>query len=316
MDCAAAVTRVADVLVDQVTRRFKRRGIVVGLSGGIDSSVTAALSVEAFGPKRVLGLFMPEHDSSPESLELGQALADHLGIETILEDIAPILDGAGCYTRRNEAIRAVFPEFGPDWKCKIVLPQNLLETDRLNVFSVVVQSPEGEQQKGRLPYKHYLQVVAASNMKQRTRKMLEYYHAERVNYAVAGTPNRLEYDQGFFVKGGDGLADVKPIAHLYKTQVYALARHLGVPQAITSRPPTTDTYSMPQTQEEFYFCLPYDQLDLLLWAYNHGVSCKKAGGTLGYTADQVRRVYADIEAKRRIADYLSAAPALIEPVEG
>ena len=174
----------------------------------------------------------------------------------------------------------MFPEFGPDWKCKIVLPQNLLETDRLNVFSVVVQSPDGEQQKAGLPYKHYLQVVAASNMKQRTRKMLEYYHAERVNYAVAGTPNRLEYDQGFFVKGGDGLADVKPIAHLYKTQVYALARHLGVPEAITSRPPTTDTYSMPQTQEEFYFCLPYDQLDLLLWAYNHGVSCKEAGGTL------------------------------------
>ena len=316
MDCESAAKKVADVLIEYVFKRFRRKGLVVGLSGGIDSSVTAALGVHAFGPGKVLGLFMPEADSSDDSLTLGQSLAATLGIETVTECLTPILDAAGCYARRNEAIQSVFPEFGPDWKCKIILPQDLLETDRLNVFMLVVQSPDGEESRARLPVKPYLQIVAASNMKQRTRKMLEYYHAERLNYAVGGTPNRLEYDQGFFVKGGDGLADVKPIAHLYKTQVYALAKHLGVPEEITARPPTTDTYSMPQTQEEFFFCLPYDKLDLVLWAHNHGVPEDEVAAVMGYTPAQVGRVYRDIEAKRRSTAYLHAAPVLVEPIEG
>ena len=124
----------------------------------------------------------------------------------------------------------------------------------------------------RLPLQEYLQIVAATNFKQRIRKTLEYFHADRLNYAVVGTPNRLEYDQGFFVKNGDGAADVKPIAHLYKTQVYALARHLGLPEEICNGAPTTDTYSLPQGQDEFYFALPYDQMDLALWALNHGAA--------------------------------------------
>jgi len=316
LDCEAAVERIRESLIEQVRTQLRRRGVVLGLSGGVDSSVTAALCVRAFGPKSVLGLFMPEADSSDESLELGQRIAGHLGVENVTEDITPVLEGAACYARRDEAIRALFPDFAPGWKCKIVLPPDRLDSDRLNVFSLVVQSPEGEVSQARLPLKQYLQVVAASNMKQRTRKMLEYYHAERTNFAVAGTPNRLEYDQGFFVKGGDGLADVKPIAHLYKTQVYALARHLGLPETIASHPPTTDTYSMPQTQEEFFFCLPYDKLDLILWAYNHHEAAATVGEVMGYTVEQVQRVYRDIEAKRRTTAYLHLRPLLVEPIEG
>jgi NAD+ synthase len=142
--------------------------------------------------------------------------------------------------------------------------------------------------------------------------VLEYYHADRLNYAVGGTPNRLEYDQGFFVKGGDGLADVKPIAHLYKSQVYAVAGHLGVPDEILRRLPTTDTYSLPQGQDEFYFSLPYDQMDLCLYAHDHQVSAAEVAATLRLTADQIERVYKDIEGKRRFARYLHAAPLLIE----
>ncbi len=315
LNLGEAVDRICAALVEQVRGRFRRKGIVLGLSGGVDSSVTAALAVRAFGPDHVLGLFMPEQDCSDDATTLGRLIASHLGIETVMENITPILEGAGCYRRRNEAIRTLFPEFGDGWKCKIVLPQNLLESDRLNFFSLVVQSPDGKQDRARMPLKQYLQVVAASNMKQRTRKMIEYYHAECRNYCVAGTPNRLEYDQGFFVKGGDGLADVKPIAHLYKTQVYAIARHLGLPDEIVSRPPTTDTYSMPQTQEEFFFCLPYDKLDLMLWACNHGIAPVDAAAVMGYTADQVERVYRDIESKRRATAYLHTPPLLVEPLE-
>ena len=160
----------------------------------------------------------------------------------------------------------------------------------------------------------YLQMIAATNFKQRFRKLMEYYHADRLQYAVAGTPNRLEYDQGFFVKQGDGAADVKPIAHLYKSQVYALAEYLGVPEDIRRRPPTTDTFSLPQTQEEFYYALPYDKMDLCLYAHNHHVPPIEVAPVVGITADQVERVFKDIDQKRRTTKYLHARPILVEPV--
>jgi NAD+ synthase len=313
IDAEAAMNEIASAVQDQVLRVLRRRGVVVGLSGGIDSSVVAALCVRALGRERVLGIFMPEADSDPESLRLGRLLAESLGIESVLEDIAPSLEAMGCYRRRDEAIRKVCPEFGPGYKMKIALP-SILQSDRLNVFSLVVQSPDGEEKRLRLSLEAYLGIVAATNMKQRTRKQLEYYHADRLNYAVAGTPNRLEYDQGFFVKNGDGAADLKPIAHLYKSQVYQLAEALGVPEEIRRRLPTTDTYSLPQTQEEFYFALPYDRMDLCLYAHNHKIPAEEVAPVVGLQPAQVERVFKDIEAKRRSTRYLHMPPMLIEKV--
>jgi NAD+ synthase len=313
LDSAIEVDRIVATLREQVLGRLRRRGAIVGLSGGIDSSVVAALCVRAFGKERVLGLFMPEHHSSEDALMLGRLIAGHLGIEAIIEDIAPALEGLGCYRRQEDAIRTVVPEYGTGWKCKLVLP-SILESDRLNVTRLTVQDPAGTASTVRLPSAAYLQIVAATNYKQRVRKMTEYYHADRLNYAVSGTPNRLEYDQGFFVKQGDGAADFKPIAHLYKTQVYQLAEYLGVPEEIRRRPPTTDTFSMPQTQEEFYFALPYDRMDLCLYAINNGVSAEEVAPAVNLTTDQVTRVFKDIEAKRRATRYLHERPLLVAPV--
>ena len=313
LDAAAEVDRITNAMREQVLGQLHRRGAVVGISGGIDSSVVTALCVQAFGKEKVLGLFMPEHHSSDDALMLGQMLAGHFGIDAVVEDIAPALEGLGCYRRQTEAIRTIVPEYGDGWKCKLVLP-SILESERLNVTRLTVQSPAGEVSTVRLTMSAYLQIVAATNYKQRVRKMTEYYHADRLNYGVAGTPNRLEYDQGFFVKQGDGSADFKPIAHLYKTQVYQLAEYLGVPEEIRRRPPTTDTFSMPQTQEEFYFALPYDRMDLCLYAANNGVSAEEAAPVLGLTASQVGRVFKDIEAKRRTTRYLHTRPLLVAPV--
>jgi NAD+ synthase len=309
LDAEAEIERVTQSLRAQVLGEFRRRGAVLGLSGGIDSSVVAALCVRAFGKDKVLGLFMPERDSADESLTFGRQVADALGIEAIVENIAPALQGLGCYRRQDEAIRTVVPQYGPGWKCKLVLP-SILEASRLNVTRLTVQSPEGETTTVRLTPAAYLQIVAATNYKQRVRKMTEYYHADRLNYAVAGTPNRLEYDQGFFVKQGDGAADVKPIAHLYKTQVYQLAAQLGIPEVIRRRPPTTDTFSLPQTQEEFYFALPYDRMDLCLYALNNGVPAAEVAPLVELTPEQVERVFKDIEAKRRATKYLHTPPLL------
>ena len=314
IDCAAEADKISNSVRMVILQEFKRRGVVLGLSGGIDSSVTAALCVRALGKQRVLGVLMPEKESSGDTLHLSDLIADHLEIETVHEDITAILEASGCYRRRDEAIQTVIPEYAPGYKCKIVLP-SVIEDDRYRIFSVVVQSPEGKEIKSRLGLHAYLQVVAASNFKQSTRKMVEYYHAERKNYAVAGTPNRLEYDQGFFVKGGDGAADVKPIAHLYKTQVYQLARYLGIPEEICSRPPTTDTYSMPQSQEEFDFSLPYDKMDLCLYGRNCGISAEETAEIMGLTADQVKRIYADIDHKRSTTRYLHSPPVLVETVK-
>jgi NAD+ synthetase len=309
LDAAATAAAIEGSIRDIVLRQLNRRGVVVAISGGIDSSVVAALCVNALGPERVLGLMLPESDSSPESLRLGEVLTESLGIQTHVEDIAGILTAAGCYQRRDSAIRKVIPEYGDGYKCKIVLPDQV-SGNAYAIFSVVVQSPDGQRTQARLTLDAYLGVVAATNFKQRTRKMMEYYYADRTNYAVAGTPNRLEYDQGFFVKNGDGAADLKPIAHLYKSQVYRLAAHLAIPEEIQKRPPTTDTYPLDQSQEEFYFPLPYDKMDLCLYGKNHGVSPEEVAPVVGLTAEQVVRVYRVIDSTRNATRYLHRAPVL------
>jgi len=313
IDPAAETQRIVAALREQVRGHLRKRGLVLGLSGGIDSSVCAALAAKAVGSENVLALFMPENDSDPDSLRLGRLVADALHIDSKVEDVGPTLQAMGCYERRDAFIRTIVPEFGPGWGCKIVIA-NPLQGEGYAVSSLVVQSPDGQAQKHRASAPLYLGMVAATNMKQRTRKQMEYYHADRLNYAVVGTPNRLEYDQGFFVKNGDGAADVKPIAHLYKTQVYRLAEHLGIPEEVRVRPPTTDTWSMAQTQEEFYFSLPYAEMDLCLYGLNNGLPVEEVAAAAGLTGEQVERVWRDIASKRKATRYLHQPPLLVEPV--
>jgi NAD+ synthase len=313
LDTKQAIENITTTIRHQVRTILRKKGAIIAVSGGIDSSVCAALCTQALGKDHVLALSLPERDSSSDSIRLGQEVADALEIKLMKEDITPILKGAKCYDLQLEAIRQIFPEYGEGWKLKVTLP-SILENDRLNLSHITVQSPAGIQKSSRMPLHAYLQLIAATNLKQRTRKMTEYLYADRFNYAVCGTPNRLEYDQGFFVKLGDGSADFKPIAHLYKTQVYQLARILNIPEEICNRPPTTDTFSLPQTQEEFYFSLPYDQMDLCLYGSNHQLSPAEVAQAVHLTSDQVERVYKDIEKKRRATLQLHLPPLLIESI--
>ena len=313
LEPGAEIKAIAASIRDAVFKTLHRKGAVVSVSGGIDSALCVALCTHALGAENVLALFSPERDSSPDSLRLGRLLADRLGIASQTEDIAPILEASGCYRYQRQAVRMIFPDYGDGWKFKITLP-SIVDGDRLNVSRLTVSKPDGEILSERMTAQAYLQLVAATNFKQRTRKMFDYFHADRLNYAVCGTPNRLEYDQGFFVKGGDGLADFKPIAHLYKTQVFQLARELGVPDEICSRTPTTDTFSLPQTQEEFYFALPYGKMDLCLYAYNAGIPAADVAPVVGLTPAQVERVFRDIEVKRRTTRPLHLAALLMKDV--
>jgi len=309
LNCENETSRIISFLKEQVNFNFKRAGAVVGISGGIDSSVVAALCASAFGPEKVLGISMPEKESSPDSSSLASQLAKKLGINHQIENITPILEGAQTYKRRDDAIRELIPQYSDGWKCKIVLPQNLLEKGGMNFFSVVVESSKGESISKRLPPKNYLKIVAASNFKQRTRMMTLYYYAEQLNYAVIGTGNKNEHEQGFFVKYGDGGADVKPIAHLYKTQVFQLGRYLGVPEGILTRTPTTDTYSAEVTQEEFFFRLNFQTMDLIWYAMENRIPQEKVAAVLGLSSDQIERAQRDISQKYRNTEYLRAIPA-------
>jgi len=311
-DKDAEVEKISARLRDILRTDLNRRGLIIAMSGGIDSSVCAALAVKALGTKKVFGLLLPEQDSSKNSGNRGKMLAEHLGIEYIVQDIAPALDSIGCYKWRDEAIKETFPEYTDGWKNKIIITG--ASEGQINHFKLVVQDPDGNNQEKRLALKQYLQIVAATNYKQRLRKSVEYFHADRLNYAVIGTPNRLEYDQGFFVKNGDGAADVKPISHLYKSQVYALSRHLGLPDEICNATPTTDTYSLPQGQDEFYFSLPYEKMDIALWSLNHNIPASALAEYLACTDEQAEWIYNDIKAKRKATYYMHASPVLIEPV--
>lgn len=308
LDYAQEAARIGERMRQALGRTLHRRGLVVAISGGIDSSTCAALAVHALGPSRVFGLILPERDSSDDSAVRAGILAQHLGIRTETVDIAPALEAIGCYRARDAAVRNALPEYGEGWKFKIVIDGGI--EGRVNRFRLVAEAPDGASHERDLALNDYLTIVAATNFKQRIRKTLEYFHADRLNYAVVGTPNRLEYDQGFFVKNGDGSADIKPIAHLYKSQVYAMARHLGLPERVCAAVPTTDTYSLSQGQDEFYFALPYRQMDLALWALNHAVPASQLAQALGVDEAQAQAIYDDIGNKRRTTRYLHMPPVL------
>jgi NAD+ synthase len=302
------IIKIVEKLKEDVIYKLKKRGTVVGISGGIDSSVVLALCVKAFGPKKVLGVMMPEQDSNPDSRVLATELAEKFGVEYVVENMTPAVDGFGCYRRRDEAIKSVFPEFNDIYKAKIVLPTNILEKDTLNIFQLTIISPDGEEKIERLPIKEYLQIVAASNFKQRSRMCMLYYHAEARNWAVVGTGNKNEHEQGFFVKWGDGGADVKPIAHLFKTQVFQLAKYLEIPEEIQNRVPTTDTYSAEQTQEEFFFRLPFEILDNIWFGWENKVSPGDIANAINLKEEQVINVINDIKRKIAATEYLRMNP--------
>lgn len=305
------VTEIVEKLRYDVHRDMKRFGAIVGISGGIDSSVCLALATKAFGPDKVLGVIMPEIDSNPDSEKLARMLAIQFGVEVIKEDLTQILSSYRCYERRDEAVRRVFPDFDPStWKMKINIKQNNIFSNLPPVFFLTLIDKNGSSQEFILPVNEYLQIVAASNFKQRSRMSMLYYHAELNHYCVIGTPNKHEYQQGFFVKYGDGGADVMPIVNLYKTQVYQLAQHLGVPHEIIVRTPTTDTYSAEQTQEEFFYQMPYGMMDIYWYAYENKYSADEVAGVMNESQEHVEAVYRNLERKRKTTLYLRKQPII------
>jgi NAD+ synthase len=308
-DIELTVNNICNSLKTDIQNVLRRKGGIIGISGGIDSSVTLALAVRAVGAERIKGLMLPEKDSSPDSLELAKKLANKFGIQYEIEEISGALEGLNCYRRRDEAVKNVFPEYDPEnYKFKIGITPNPLNPNLPAIFNATIIDFAGKQKSKILPIAEYLQIVAASNFKQRTRMSMLYYHAEKMHFAVIGTPNKHEVEQGFFVKHGDGGADVMPIAHLYKTQVYQIAEYLEIPQEIIDRTPTTDTYSAEQTQEEFFFQMPFQQMDLLWYAFENKYNTEEVSRVMGITEKEVKGIFNGFVRKIKTTDYLRMSP--------
>ena len=308
----AYIDTICQRIKKDVYYKFRRKGGVIGVSGGIDSATTLALAARALGSDKILAVMMPETDSSPESVELGKLLAKTYNVRYEIEDITDTLKGFGCYTRRDAAVKRVFPEYNPDThKFKIGLRESSIETNLPSVFYLTLVDDKGNEQKKTLPAPEFLQIMAASNFKQRSRMCMLYYHAERNYYSVIGTSNKQEINQGFFVKHGDGGVDVMAIGHLYKTQVYQIAEHLGVPKEIIQRTPTTDTYSAEQTQEEFFFQLPFREMDLLWYAYENDYEPETVAEVVNKTPEAVQNIFNSFKRKQRTTDYLRKEPIML-----
>ncbi|RNI37494.1 NAD(+) synthase [Hanamia caeni] len=303
------ISSITQKLKEEILQNLKRKGAIVGISGGIDSSVTFALAVKALGAKNVIGVMLPEKDSNSESKELALLLANQLGVQTIEENITNALEGFGCYRRRDQSVAAIFPEYNSsDYTMKIGINPKAISQHLPPIFSLTIVDKNGQSKSRLLPAKEYLQIVAASNFKQRCRMSMLYYHAERMYYAVVGTPNKHEVEQGFFVKHGDGGADILPIAHLYKTQVYQMAEYLNIPKEIIQRTPTSDTYSAEQTQEEFFFQLPFKEMDLIWYGFENGYDPSEVCKELNRSEDEIKAIYNNFIRKQKTTEYLRMSP--------
>jgi NAD+ synthase len=311
IDCEAEAERICAFIRGQVSDQ-RRDGVVVGISGGVDSALAAALCVRALGKDKVLGLILPEKESNPVSAEYASRYAGQLGLKTVTVDITPVLDSLGTYQKRDEVISEIFPEYTRQYRSKITLPPDLLARDAFNFFSLKIEDGQGNVKSARLEARSLRTIIAATNTKQRTRMIQLYYYAEMNNYLVCGTTNRSEDIQGFFVKYGDGGVDIEPLAHLYKMQIYQLSSHLEVPREIMEREPSPDTFSFRQSDEEFYFRIPYDTLDLLLYAWENKVPLAEVCRAMALTEEQVKRAFRDFKSKANVTRHLHTMPPALK----
>lgn len=312
IDPAQQLEKLSAFIVEQVNVVFRRKGVIVGLSGGIDSACIAAVAVRAIGKDKVLGLVLPEKESNPISSEYAIKHAESLGIEYRQMDITPTVDSVVKYEWRDEFMQNLIPDYKPGYKYNISLPTDLLDRDAFSFYSLQVQTPGGEIKKKRLNLENFRTITSFANIKIRARMLHLYAEAERRNFLVIGTTNRTEFILGDFCKYGDGGTDIEPLTHLYKNQIYQLADYLEVIPEIIDRQPSPDTFSLPVSDQEFFFRIPFEKLDYLLYAWEHDVPINDVTNVLDISEESVNRAYKDFASKYRATAHLRKVPNTLD----
>jgi len=305
-----SVEEISTFLHDEIFEKFHKQGAIIGLSGGIDSTVTMELCVKALGPEKILGLTMFEKESNENNKSLIDKISKNHDIKIENIDITTILDSYGVYSNREEIVKNYFPNFNSDCKYRVVVPPNF---NSIGMPYLEVLDDKNKQHKLKITSSDFLSLTAATSIKHRVRMSLLYYHAEKNNLSVVGTTNKSEFLQGYFVKYGDGGSDIEPLVNFYKSQVYQIGDFLNIDNDIMINAASPDVWSYSTTDEEFFYTVPYNIVDLILYSRLNNLSVSEIQQLSNLSEEKIQSLIKFQNIKEEKSKHMRELPHKWEP---
>ena len=263
-------------------------GVVLGLSGGLDSSVCAYLCTRVLSRDKILTLILPEKDNNPLNMEHAKLIANTLQLPTKTINLTSFLEQIGVYKLFTDEERSNKEKVEKLIKglTKVLKTQSLFTTGMSFQYDGKFGLKEKLERKLLLPYSN--KFFALTYAKVRLRMLLLYYYAALNNYLVIGTTDKSEWTVGFYDKYGDGANDITLLRHLYKTQIRQLASYLGVPKEIIQKPSSGDLIA--KLPNEVIMGFTYEQLDQILYGLEKGMSDQNIAGEVGIDKGSVQTI--------------------------